>query len=351
MQVQAGDFIASEASLREGTKVVPIFMPHGGLVSPAFPNTMQVTGRLCKITEVSDAEPEFINERDHFNVGKRRLPVNDGVNWTVTLTGEGNAYALQAALKGQNLRQYAGVRQGATLNNAGDLVLIEAGKDGVVLGSTYIPDCNIKFANIPGASDGESTMSIEITTSGNVMRMGDYVIPVKEIWLDPVGTTVNATAPDGTLDDFVLGTGTGSAVAEAPLAASIDPDGSGAARYILRVALDGAVTTAYTFVHATSTLTLNSVPADGAKLEVTYGVKTGAPLWSSTEQYGIGSVVQGSNGTYYTNAAAIAAIGQDPIAGAPWAAFTGFGVTPGTTPVIPHFEAMLKTWIRIVSTI
>lgn len=358
LSINSGDNIAAKDAIRGGQKVVPLWLKRGGLNISAFPDTMFSMNRLCKVVELSDPATERQNEREHFNVGKKKIPVNDGITTTFTLTGEGNAYSLYAALKGQDLRDAAGIAMGVDIASAGDLVLVEADDSGGVKGSTYIPNCTLKFSTMPGATDGDSNLEIEISTTSTAWRFGSYVIPIREIWKDPVGSTTNTAAPDGSITAFTLGDGNNSGVSTlTPLAVKFNPDGSGADQHILAVYTDSTLvsSSAYTYNSSTGVLTFTTAPADGAALEGIYCLRVGAPKWEAKE-YGIGSIVLGSNGTYYRNASAVAASSDDPADGTPvaWAAYTGWDVGGSSNPVIPFSDGsrtdMFKSLNELVET-
>lgn len=356
LTINSGDKVAVKDAIRNGQKTMPVWSKHQGLNIPAFPDDMFVMNRLCEVAEISDLSIEFLNQRDHFNAGKEYISVNDGTKTTFTLTGVGNAYSLYAALKGQNLRTSVGVKMGAQLESAGQLTLVEADENGVIKGATWIPDCTIRFSTIAGVSDGENTLEIEVETTADCWRFGGYAMPVKEVFKDPVGATSNAAAPDGSLAAFTLGDGNNTGLgALTPLAVQFNPDGAdNAAKYIMEVRVDGVVQSGYSYVPSTGVLTLASAPADGATLEVWYAIRVGAPRWEAKE-YGIGSIVEGSNGTYYTNASAIATSADDPADGSPvaWAAYTGWDVAGSSNPVVPYTDGtrtdMFQSLNKIVS--
>lgn len=358
LTILSGDIQASKDDVRIGSKTLPLFAKHKGMTVSGYPDDIFVMNRICKVVELSDQAIEFLNERDHFNVGKTYVTVNDGTKTTFTVTGEGNAYSLYALLKGQDMRDFAGIKMGQSIVNAGAFVFAEADGDGEVIGSTWIPDCTVKFSTIPGASDGENNLEIEIETTADCWRFGSHVLPVKEIWKDPAGATANATAPNGVLVAFTLGDGNNTGLgAVTPLAVPVNVDGTNdASKYILEVRVDGTKQSGYIYVSSTGVLTLASAPADGAVLEVWYAVRTGAPVWEAKE-YGIGSIVLGSNGTYYTNASAIATSVDDPADGSPvnWAAYTGWDVAGASTPQVPYTDAsrtdMFKSLNAVVATL
>ena len=344
--IRQGDSIANENRISQGDKVVPVWMPIGAgkQLYATAPGVFRPMGRLCKITEIADGSYEFLNERDAFNVGKERVTINDGKQFTMTLTGEGNAIELQAALLGQDLHSYAAIRQGQTVSAAGHLALLKADQSENVKMSILIPNCEVKLTSVPGATDGASTFTIDLTTRSEVYWTTGFVIPIQEVWFagtspkDGSTAITNAAAPDGTITDFTLGTGNGSGVSDAPLAVAFNRDAGGTyAAYIVEVRLNGSTTSGYDYDDAAGVIEFDTAPADGSHLSAVYFVRTGAPAWDSSKAYGIGEIVV-YGGAYYQTVAASSA-GTTPSSSSPWSDYVGFawdGSAGVGTPVIPY---------------
>jgi hypothetical protein len=344
LTVRQGDFTANELRLSQGDKVVPIWMPIGlrKQMSKQFPAVIRPMGRLCRISEVSDGAYEFLNEREAFQVGKVRTTINDGKQFTLSLTAEGNALELQAALLGQDLHDVPAIRQGQTISGAGHIALFKAGQDENVGFSIIVPDCEVKLTSIPGATDGTSTYTIDLVTRSEVYWFAGQIVPIQESWFagtSPAdGTTAitNAAAPSGVITEFTLGTGNGTGVSDAPLAVRFNRDASGADAYILEVRVNGSKTTGYTYNASTGVLTFGTALAAGAHLSVIYAVRTGSRVWDSSVSYGIGEIVQYNSAYYISDAASTSSI---PAGTSPWIAYAGFGWDGAAgvgTPVVPY---------------
>lgn len=346
LSIRLGDSVADELRLSQGDKVVPVWHPIGisKQLHKPWPGMLLPNGRICRIGEISNGDYEFLNERDAFQVGKTRTTINDGKQFTLTLTLEGNALEAQAVLLGQDLHEYAAIRQGQTIAGAGHLTLIKGDTNENAAFCIHIPNVEVKLTDIPGATDGTSTYSIELTTRSEVYWTGGQVVAAQESWFDGTspkdGSTVvtNAAAPDGTITAFTLGTGNGAGVAAAPLAVPFNRDAGGtAAAYLVEVRINGSSTSGYTYDAATGVITFSTAPADGAHLSVVYFVRAGAKSWSSSRAYGIGEIVVYNDNYYITDAAATA--GTIPDGTTPWIAYTGFGWDGSAgvgTPVVPY---------------
>lgn len=343
-----GDYSVSENRIAKGESTVPIWMPIGGFVSAVRPDLIIGGGRLCRITEISTITAEKVNERDLFEVGKERGTLNDGVQFSFTISGHGNAVELQAILSGQDLHEYAGIQQGQTFTSKGHLALLRTNESGAIEFTTLIPNCQIAFNEVPGATDGDSALTIEVTSSSGVYTVGGFALPVHEIWIDNAGTLTNTAAPDGTETEFTLGSGNGAGVSVAPLAMKFNRNGSGGATsYIAELRVNGSTQTNFTYAPTTGIITMSSAPADGAKLEVVYFVRTSAQVWDETLVYGTGQIVKGSDGAYYIATAKTTA-GSDPAnSGTGWTDYVGFGwdaaANSGSgagvgTPVVPYIS-------------
>lgn len=348
LTIRQGDFIADELRLSQGDKVVPIWMPTtlNRQMVKSFPAEVFPNGRLCRISEVSNGSYEFLNEREAFQAGKERVTINDGKQFTLTLTLEGNALEAQAAILGQDLHEYAGIRQGQTISNVGHLALIKAGTDNKVLSSYLIPNIEAKLTDITGVTDGTSTYSMELTTRSEVYWVGGQAIPVQEVWFagtspkDGSTTIVNAAAPDGVLTEFPLGTGNGAGVAASPLAVPFNRDaGGGVDSYLVEVRENGTTISGHSYNPATGVKTLASAPAAGTHLSTVYFVRTGARAWSNDVEYGIGEIVQYDGAYFISDDISTGTTPNKTTPVSPWLAYTGFGWDGSAgvgTPVTPY---------------
>lgn len=342
ISISAGNKTASETFTLNGKKVIPVFYPEGGFIPSSYPSRIYSCMRLSSLAEVGDVSLEFDNERDLFEVGKSKVTVNDGTITSFELTCFGNAYKTLGALHLQDMLAYPVIELGKSTTLAGHLALLSASSDdNDAQFSSFFPNVQIKQTSAPGATDGESTFTIEVKTTETAYHSTNYVLPVKEIFYDDGSTITNAAAPDGTLTVIRLGDGNDNGVATAgPLAVPISSSLTGLSQYFIEIKVDGeAVTSGITYDSSATggTLTWGTAPADGAKVEATYFARWGAPAYDATKAYGVGHIVE-SGGSYYTITAGTAAIGVAPGSG-PWVAYTAFGydgTTPISTPVVPH---------------
>lgn len=356
-----GDSSVSESRLRNGDKVTPIWVPKGGKVFANKPADYHSMHRLCDVVEISDITPEFLNERDLFNVGKERSTVNDGVKWTGTLTGSGNALEIKGALLGKDFHKYPVVKEGSTVTAAGHLFLLAATPDTLKYWfSTVMLDCEIKFTDIPGATDGTSDFTIEFAVRTDIYSTAAQLFPIRELWYagtspaDGTTTITNANAPDGTNTTFKLGSGNNTGLTDTPLAVAVMEDSAGtAAEYILEYRTNESITTGFTYASSTGIITPSSTLTAGTKLEVVYFVRGGARSWSSTVAYGKNEIVSYSDKYFKSDTAST---GTAPVPGtpaSPWPLYEGFGVVSGGgsgvgTPLIPYNQGnefdMFQGW-------
>lgn len=340
-----GDYTISQNRLRAGDKVVPVWFPKGGFIFNPFPGEIHSQHRLADVAEVSSVTTTFVNERELFQVGMERATVNDGKSFGLTLTVEGNALEAKAILAGIDLHEYAAVEEGQVVTAAGHLALLSATPDGTIQFCTFLPNCEVKLTDIPGATDGNSTMSIEVTSRSSVYTTTGQLIPIREIWFagtswkDGSTSITNTAAPNGTNTTFKLGSGNNSGLTDTPLAVAYNKLKAGTAQeYILEYKLSDSASTAFTYNSATGVITPSSTLAAATKLEVLYFVRAGALSWDETKRYGIGEIVS-HEGAYYQAVATVTA-GTTPSSSNPWSDYEGFGVASGGgsgvgTPLIP----------------
>lgn len=318
-EIRTGTTNLNKEWINEGTRQVPIWMPSGGISSSRFGN-FHAAHRLCAINALSDGTATFNNERNVFVAGKSRISVFDDKQYDFTITGNGNAVELVAALQGIDISTIPVVKAGTRYQFAGDLAIFSAPSDNKAKYFTLYTDVQITFANVAGIADGSTNMTIDVQTSGTVIQTTGYYAPTKEIFA--AGAT---DAPDGTKTDFLLGNGVGTGLTnQHPIAQQWDTEDT--SKRFLYVKVDGTTlaSSAYSYAAATSTLTLNTAPAASSTVEVLYLVRTGASSYNSERDYGNGEIVV-FNGSYYISDGTDAA-GVDPSTPGGWTAYTGFAV-------------------------
>ena len=348
------DYIAGESRIRQGTRVVPIFYPKGGMILANEDDVIRVGQRICQSAQLDDGDIELINEATVFEGGKQRAETNDGSKITFSMTFKGNALEGLAAFMNHDLNDVPVIQQGQSLTQRGALVLLEFDDKDELRFSTLIPDCTVKQTSIPGFQDGQSEYTLEISTESNVYRGAQYCIPVKEIWYDN-GTVTNTSAPDGVLTSFQIGSGNGSGLAanSGPLAVKWSGTLAAPANYIFQLSVNGSVTTSgFTYGTSDGEITFGTAPADGAKIEAWYWVRADAETWDEEKSYKSNAIVKYNN--VYYNLTGTPSVGAVPDAGAPWAAYTGFGWDGAAgiaTPTIPYSSGdqhVLKSWTPIL---
>lgn len=177
---------------------------------------------------------------------------------------------------------------------------------GIVVSYVY-PDLCIKFADLAGAEVDTSAMQ-EVTfykpQNGDMyVFQGNKTVSVDFFKLisGSAGTGVPASAPDGVIDDFVIGTGNYNGIngttSPVPLLVNDSVIGSTASnlqRYFIGVYLDGVLQTdaQVTYTTGTRTLTFATAPALGSSIIAIY-----VSDWSSVlpSLYGSSSVVESEN--------------------------------------------------------
>ena len=305
--------------INEGSRQVPIWMPSGGISSTRFGN-FHAMHRLCAISSISDGTPTFNNERNVFVAGKSRVSIFDDRQYDFTITGNGNAVELVAALEGLDISNIPVVQAGTRYQFAGDLAIFSAPSNNEAKYFTLYTDVQITFSNVAGVADGSSNITIDVQTSGTVLMSTGFYAPIKEIF-----ATGATDAPDGTKVDFLLGNGVGTGLTnEHPIAQSYDPEDS--SKRFVYVKVDGTTlaTSAYSYSTTTSTLTLTTAPASSSTVEILYFTRTDASAFNAQRDYGAGEIVK-YEGAYYSSDGTDAA-GVLPTAPGGWTAYTGFAV-------------------------
>lgn len=319
-QYNLGNNSATEALLARFEGSMVSFVSRGGITTSRLYGSpgraiLPHHQRLCSIREMSSGTGEPQNEREAREAGKLTSTINDGVefSWTITVKGD-DVYTL-AALQGNNMHNLtantidtrAGIRYGGTFVDAGDLIITsfdKGGSEGKVIGSRVIPDCTVKFEEVPGISDPETDVTVTITSKAAPYHFGSGIVAVPFLFYDN-GIITNTNAPNGILTQFAIKNaneayGPNAAPAGNLLLQQVDADQSGIGKYVIGLRVDGAkVTTGVTVAQGTGTLTWATAPADGAKIMGIVAVPSGLPDYSASYTYSTGSPVLGSDGNTY----------------------------------------------------
>lgn len=264
-----GDDIATLDNIRNGKRTVPIWIKGGGI---PFVAGLEYIHKLSDVQEIAEATAELLNEREHFEGGSECIKVNDGTEWTQTITVEGNALEVVGALIGQDLNVSPVLKYGKTYARTGHLLLVshDDTKEKNASNAMLMTDVTVKLLSGPGLTNGDTNYTISLESRGEVCRVHGGHLFSAEIFSKLDG---NALAPDGVLTDFKLGDGNGSY--PSPLAGVadniiIDPDAtSDLYKYFAYVKLDGVDVSPAdaTWTQGTKTLSFVTAPADEAILE------------------------------------------------------------------------------------
>lgn len=261
------------------------FLPLGQ-VSGAY---YKVGGVFCITKSITGAALAPINEDEVMWIGKTKAMSTEGTQWDgLTADVSGNATGILRVL-GQTPTTSKAVALEYQYDQTPMFLVIHAYNESNVLYSSELYPFSIaRISNTAGLEpDSITDFEIEFYNTDSTNYPIRKLIPahmwVAEGWYDNGGTITNADAPDGTLTAFVLGTGNGSYVGTpaTPTAVVIDSTATGAAQY-LYVFVNGVdVTSQVSFNAGTKTITFTTAPANGAKLNVIYGVaqNASAPGW------------------------------------------------------------------------
>lgn len=347
IQHNSGNSTFEQSRIRDGKYVIPLWAPKGGLVLGKFPNNRYTLKRVCQMAELANTEIEYENEREGFQVGKSKATVFDDHIFTRQITFLGNALESMAAFYGHDLNTYPALESGQVLANAGHLITISADPvDKKFRNATLFPNAQIKHTGNPGALDGESTFTVEIETREAPIRTSQYLMPMVETFLG-----------DGANANFKLGQGLHSGITPAtagPNAVQWTNKYSALKNFIYEIKVNGVITSAATY--APGIVTMNTAPANGAVVQITYFLRTDAQNWNAEKSYGQQEIVLYNN-VYYETDTTEPPAGELPDAAINWVPFNDFGIdTAGptnlATPQIPYTAGddfdFMKTWTTLL---
>jgi hypothetical protein len=282
VNLSGGNSVATADNIRTGKKLRVVWVKEGGMVFPTI--GLRYEHSLSDVQQIADIAGEFLNERDIFQSGYTSAQTNDGVNFSTTMTLEGDSLEEVASLIGQVIRTYPSLEWGRDYGRMGHLVMMSFDEDYNLKVSDVLFDVGIKLTSIPGTQDGEITRQIELYTKQGInpasvwgeTGVSEGGVPSFEMWWDNGTTVTNLTAPNGVLTAFTLGYGNKSyATNAAPDILIVNADGATDFQkyfYFVRVDGDDVNPNDCTFNPTTKVLTFTTAPADGAKLEVAYMV-------------------------------------------------------------------------------
>lgn len=277
----------TRAKTRKGKRShVGMFVVNGVAKTPYY----KFGGVYCIAASVTGATLSPIEDEDVMAVGKTIVNTTEGTRWEgYTVTAHGNATGILRILGATGATSLGTKHEYQYPDQPlfGFEHSYQPGSNTVAV-SRLIPYGIARVSELAGLEpDSSTTYDIELFNSDNT----DY--PIRSLkpgymwagegWYDDAAAIINATAPNGVLTTFVLGTGNGSFVGTptTPVAVIHDATLTGAAQYLFVFVNGVDVTSQVTFTVGTSTITFSTAPADGAKLNVIYAVAQGAtvPGW------------------------------------------------------------------------
>ena len=290
-----GHQTATKDYIRRGINVIPVWYKQGGIIFPV--HGLHMLHRASDIQGIDQLAAEFENERQHFESGSNKIQVNDGTNWSTTLTMEGDALSTIASLIGQDMHTQPSIEFGKDYGIQGALCLLSTDPDRNARVCDVLFEVGVKLGEIPGSSDGEIQYAVELYGKNNLgVRIGGGHTVAFELFYDNGTTAINADAPEGTIPTFTLGHGNNSYATPAPAdILAVRPGLGNVYEYLYYCKVNGVdvLPSEVSFNPATKVLTFTTAPAAQAKLEVSYlvditdaPVVTGVPphLWSGSNQ-------------------------------------------------------------------
>lgn len=313
-----------------------LFYKPQGVADPNFADRLHFFHQICSVRELSNISGTVDNERETIEAGKDPYLTNDGVVFEATLALKSDDIMGLNAMLGRAMRNTSttGVDMPGTMEGGidygvqGDLVVFSAHDDDKLTGSQILTDVEIAVYDMPGNQNGDNTRQVRLRSRGRHFEAGRGFVFVPFMFYDDgTGTGItNAAAPNGILTTFNLKDANfawSGANPTAPLLAQqIDPDASGAFKYILNPRINGAkiAEDAISFVQSTGVISFSVAPADGAKFEGVILVPTGFEDYNADYVYGTGMIVKQAGVYYVCSAASGTTTGT--FAGADWTALT-----------------------------
>jgi hypothetical protein len=236
---------------------------------------------LENITDMPEMAFSAANERELYNVGFKKITINDGGSFTGSFQFEGASRSEVLFMIGRRPTtsgaEFSEIPLGVIYNKVGHLVWDVFNDSGEHIVCNYLLDVDIKLYQIPGASDSDNPFTVEIV--GTDSRAGTLVNSTisAEFWGDfNVESTADGnTVLDGTETDFVLGTGNRSfATSTTPVAKKLDQTkyGTTLANYFIALRLSGSnvLDTEAAFTVGTSTIAFGTAPTTSQVITAIY---------------------------------------------------------------------------------
>lgn len=269
-----------------GKKTNYFWAPYAGITKGNPVTKWKYNGDLGHLTEVADVELSAINEEEILEIGNNPVLVNEGYEIPeFTVTFHGASVPTIAAFVGQDLTTLQAIEIGQIFTEVGCLVKTVHNEDGVPMSSHLFTDLSVKIINVPGmTADGITTATVTLfSKTGQVFVAGKNRVWNIEAWYDNGGSIVNANAPDGVTDQFILGEGNNVSGVTAPVTTALVVSNSLTTykKYlpVLKVTTSG-VTEDVTTNNATFTVGTGVIdfatgaePADGSILYTAYLVQ------------------------------------------------------------------------------
>jgi len=265
------------------------FVPHGvnpdtGVAFCGANSTSSVPkgiGLVCSTQKIANVKIEPTTNEEVKSFGKTNYTYTTGGKLSLSVELESGDVNTLLILQGKDVSS-------ATANayiprqiphQSGDL-FVQYWNQSDLRKSVYIPNCQVRITDI-AMGDGPDAAVMQMLeffkdgdaevyeTRGNI----SFAVEMWELISGGAGTGVPAAAPDGVIDDFILGTSNMAGVngTTSPVALKIDDEfiaakyGSGATnldKYFIRVSVDGTVQTnsQVTYTTGTRTLTFTTAP-------------------------------------------------------------------------------------------
>lgn len=269
LSLYGGHQTATKDKIRRGINVIPVWRKHGGILFTT--HGLRLIHKLPDVQSIDTIQAEFENEADHFESGSNKIQVNDGTNWSTTLTLEGDALSVAASLIGQDLHVAPSIEFGKDYGVQGDLLLLSTDPDRNARVCDALFEVGVKLDQIPGSQDGQIQYALTLYGKQNLgVRVANAHTVGHELFYHNGTTSTNTAAPNGTLATFTIGHGNSSyAVAAPPDIFAVRPGQGDAYEWFYYIKVNGVDVLAsdVSFNSTTKVLTFNTPPPAQAKLE------------------------------------------------------------------------------------
>lgn len=299
INLKGGDKASVKTYIRK--EPVMLWYTYGGITSSNFPGEIHHWHRLCSLNSVDAPSAELINETETQQLGKTALSTNDGTKWTTSLEFDGGDALTVAAMLGQHMGNtdngantnvlYDSVLQlGSDEGVKGALMFADIDTNGNLFNCQLLTECSVKLTSAPGATVGtDDTFTVEIESRGEMFMAAKGCIFVPFMFYDNGSTITNASAPDGTLTAFEVKDANGAFTTVPSYDLQFQrvrkslSGGTSPEQYIIGLRNGGTAVSAssYSATQNNATITFNTAPSDGAKIEGICCMATGFGTWAA----------------------------------------------------------------------